>query len=461
MLKGHQTMSSANHTNGASEQREIRVVTCLSSMADSAAVYGAYSGTGRIRFATQANTIYEIEQKVAEQDASVVLIDSLSVKDDRARTHLATIITNLRSHPAHPIVVIGIAYEASWALTFEAAGALGVVNGPLGPLAMEQVTQGIASAMAQALLDRQAGMWASQISPETARMLQGRGVHHQIVAVWSAKGGVGKSFIAFNLAYALGVMADEPTLLIDADMNAGDIGTYAQADVAKGNIYQLAHAWKQNNRRMDKGMLRQQIQRVRGQFDVLCGAHDMRMTGDDGLRDEAFAQGLCSSSAGLGYTFVIWDLGQNYFEPLHYTALTRSTRNLIVATTELSTARELVPALNGLRESAPGEVTPERYRLVLNKWTANPKLDAKQLQKLTGLAEFGRVPHGDYEKVTEGLNAGRPAVLENDAVGNALLSLASGMHPALTDILNRRLGKSAPGKVGLKGLFARKAVAGA
>ena len=441
--------------------REIRVVVCLSQMADAVAVHQAYAGgRGNIRFATHANSLYEIEAKVNEQDAHVVIIDSQMIKDDKARTHLATVITNLRNHVLRPIITIGVAYDASWNLTFEKAGALGVVSGPLGSLAMEQVTQCIASGMAQAVLDREAEMWSSRISPETAAMLQGKGVHHQIVAVWSPKGGVGKSFIAYNMAFALGVMAQEPTLLVDADMNAGDLATYAGVSAANQNIFQLAHAWKQNNQRMDKGMVQKQIVRVRGSLDLLAGAHDMMMTGDEALRDESFAQGLFSAVSAMGYAFVIFDLGQNFFEPMHLIPLTRSTRNLVVATTERSTALELVPALAGLRSSAPGEVTTERYRLVLNKWTANPSLDAKQLQKMTGLSEFGRVPHGDYEQITEGLNKGLPAVQSNDVVGNALLSLSAGMHPALTEILERRMGKRPATTGGLFGLFGKpKAVA--
>ncbi|SMC05119.1 pilus assembly protein CpaE [Sulfobacillus thermosulfidooxidans DSM 9293] len=47
---------------------------------------------------------------------------------------------------------------------------------------------------------------------------------HRIIGVYSAKGGVGKTTLAVNLAWSLALLSERPTALVDLDLQFGDIG---------------------------------------------------------------------------------------------------------------------------------------------------------------------------------------------------------------------------------------------
>lgn len=47
---------------------------------------------------------------------------------------------------------------------------------------------------------------------------------HRVIAIYSAKGGVGKTTLAVNLAWSLARLSARPTVLVDLDLQFGDVG---------------------------------------------------------------------------------------------------------------------------------------------------------------------------------------------------------------------------------------------
>ena len=129
----------------------------------------------------------------------------------------------------------------------------------------------------------------------------------------------------------------------------------------------------------------------------------------------------------LGFTFVVYDLGQNYHEGLHLVALQRCTLNLVVVTSEKSTATEMERAVRDLRQAVHAAET--RFRLVLNKWDDRLGIDARTLVNRIGLPEFGRIPYGSDFKVDLSLNRSKPMLLDKpNEVSNAIVAMLSGIY---------------------------------
>ena len=60
-------------------------------------------------------------------------------------------------------------------------------------------------------------------APDGARRAAGAGGYGRLITVFSTKGGAGKSVIAINLAVILARRSDRPVVLVDADLQFGDV----------------------------------------------------------------------------------------------------------------------------------------------------------------------------------------------------------------------------------------------
>ncbi len=142
-------------------------------------------------------------------------------------------------------------------------------------------------------------------------------------------------------------------------------------------------------------MVEDYLVRYDGNLFVLNGLYDMALTGHENLRGrkgEQFAKALFDVLPQLGFTYVVYDLGQNYHDGLHLVALQNCSLNLVVATSEKSTANEMERAVRDLRDAV--HASEVRFRLVLNKWDDRLGIDARELVERIGLPEFGRIPYG-------------------------------------------------------------------
>ncbi len=179
-----------------------------------------------------------------------------------------------------------------------------------------------------------------------------------------------------------------------------------------------------------------------GNLYVLNGLFDMAMTGSRFLRGaagERFANALFEALPMMGFTYVVFDLGQNYHDGLHLVALRRCTLNLVVATSEKSTANAMERAVRDLRQAV--NLNETRFRLVLNKWHDSLGIDAHELVQRIGLPEFGRIPYGQDLAVNLLLNHSKPMVLDKpNEVSNAIIAMLSGIYRHIEQVWAKRSG---------------------
>jgi MinD-like ATPase involved in chromosome partitioning or flagellar assembly len=437
-------------TPAPAEETFLSVVALVSELADENVLYNTYpaNGTGPVRLMSRVRALYELEKEAHRYRANVVLIDSALVDDVRA---LAQVIHNLRHHPEYPIITVGLCRDAQWLETFRKLGALIVITSPVSPLELQKLNGELPLAFMKATQERALPTYHAYYAPEQLQIIHSGAYQSHTISVWSSKGGVGKSFIAREIAVAFGVVSNLRTLLIDADMNCGDQHTYLSLPVDR-NLYGLAGAYHSQGE-LTPAMVEDYLVRYDGNLFVLNGLYSMALTGHDVLRGrkgEQFAKALFDILPQLGFTYVVYDLGQNYHDGLHLVALQNCSLNLVIATSEKSTANEMVHAVRDLREAV--HASEVRFRLVLNKWDDRLGIDARDLVERIGLPEFGRIPYGHDLKVDLSLNQSKPMVLDKpNEVSNAIIAMVSGIYRPIETYWDRRGGAKRK-----RGLFGRR-----
>ncbi len=429
------------------DDNHIRLVSALTTMGDENALFSTYpaAGPNKIRFVARAQSLSDVEEVVRRYHANVFLIDHQMARGAGAGEALITLVQRLRHNPEYPIITIGLCYDPTWVKTFEEAGALGTVNGPLTTLELQRLNDELPVAMNKAMQERLRPDYISRFSDGAIKLIDSGAWQRQTISVWSTKGGVGKSFLAREIAVALGVICDRRTLLVDADMNCGDQHTYLRLSPNQ-NIWGLAKVFKTNGNTLTPAMVQQYLTPYAANLSVLLGAHDMAMTAQAELRGrqgEAYAEALLDTLGAMGFDFIIFDLGQNFAEPMHLVPLKRCSLNLVVVTSEKSTALEMEMALNGLRNERELKLDNARFRLLLNKWDDRIGLDARELIHRLGLPEFARVPFGTDLKVDISLNQSKPLVLDPpNEVSNAIIGAVNGLYRPLETLWSGRKGKA-------------------
>ena len=406
----------------------LSMVVLIDAVRDETELLKAFpaDGTGKIRLMSHARSLHLLEQEAHRYGAHVVIIDSQMADNVPA---LAQVIQNLRTHPKYPIITVGLCHDAAWVDTFRKLGALVTITSPISPVELAKLAEELPLAFIQATQERFQPTYHAYYSPEALRVINAGEFHAHTISVWSSKGGVGKSFLAREIAAALGVLSNQRTLLIDADMNCADQHTYLSLPVDK-NLYGLAGAFFSQREHMTAQMVEDYLVHYAGNLFVLNGLYDMALTSSEnlrGARGERFANALADVLPQLGFTFVIYDLGQNYHDGMHLVALQRCTLNLVIATSEKSTATEMERAVRDLRQAV--HASEVKFRLVLNKWDDRLGIDARELVQRIGLPEFGRIPYGSDLKVDLSLNRSKPMVLDKpNEVSNAIIAMLSGIY---------------------------------
>jgi MinD-like ATPase involved in chromosome partitioning or flagellar assembly len=451
-MLGRSAMDSG--ASSGSDDDHIRVVCALTAMSDESQLYTAYpsAGPGKVRLMARAQNIYDIEQTIERYNANVLLIDHQLAAGADAGSALITLIQKLRHRPHSPVVTFGLCYEPSWHKTFEESGALGTISGPITSKSIVELNERLPVAIRKAYHERLQPDYLTKFSDDAIRLIDSGAWQRQVCTFWSTKGGVGKSFLAVNFAVMLGVICDRRTLLIDADMNAGDVATYLGMSPREHNICRLAQIYAANGDRLSPAMIQHQMLPYNGNLSVICGAYDMSLTGFEalrGARGQAFANALMNTLETMNYDFIIFDLGQNFYEPMHFVPLSRSTLNLVVVTSEKSAAIEMELALRRLRDEDQLALDDRRFRLVLNKWDDRMGLDAREVVHRLGLPEFARVPYGESMCVDLSLNLSKPIVLDKpNHVGDAIANAVSAVYRPVQTLWERRGGHAKAKKSG-------------
>ena len=262
-----------------------------------------------------------LAQPGASQPALVIL-------DMRDRPTLPPTVAMLRrQHPTTGVVIVAASLEP--ALMLEAMRA-GVTEFLTAPVTAPDLSAAI-----------------TRVTAATAPTTSG-----EVFAFLGAKGGVGTTTVATNVATALAQLADGSTILIDLHLAYGDAAVYLGTEPRFSVIDAL-----ENVHRLDKAFLGGLVGHARGGLSLLASSDRASATPVDSTSVRTLIE-----SAARHYRYVVLDVPRS---DVMIDALEPSSRIVIVANQELATVRAATRLSAALRQRYGKDrlsVVVSRYR---------------------------------------------------------------------------------------------------
>ena len=413
---------------------------------DIQALDARFQQDGRFSVVTAATGAQQLFDDAIAFDADVVILSPL------CPGYQAQVIADLLHHESKPIPTIGLipAMRESDADEMYAAGMKAHAGLPLDDIQINRVIAQIPEVVSQALAERRADTFVPVTRQELTTVLDS-GWRARTIAVWSPKGGVGKTFASVNLAVALGVVGLRKTLLIDADVSRANVHVYLRLPVDR-NLFALYSqvvgrvARTGGKPEVTQHILKQNITHYGGatgsKLDVLVGIPKMHMGGTEEFRgdDERTADIMAQiiRAASREYDFRILDLGPDLNQPSHWAALAEADLVLVIVTAELTCINDLKNALPSLKQTFGGL---ERFQVVINKFDNEYGIPQADILREIEMGKFGFIP-ADDKKATLSINMQTPLVLDKPgALSDGVMSVAAHLYPPLEIVWEKRGGK--------------------
>jgi len=236
----------------------------------------------------------------------------------------------------------------------------------------------------------------------------------QILAFISCKGGSGATFLATNLAYALG-QANKRTIVIDLNLQFGDASLFVSGDKAAMNLGDIARQIQ----RLDASLLASSLLNVGPNCGVLAAPDDPTHSID--VRPEHIDAIL--RLARQQYDFIILDVGRS-LEAVSVKALDMADTIFPVLQLTLPFIRDGKRLLNLFRNL---DYPREKIKLILNRHEKKTATDIRleDLEQTMGMKIFRAIPNS-YDAVAASVNQGVPIIKlsRGNPVSKSLLDLA-------------------------------------
>lgn len=222
-------------------------------------------------------------------------------------------------------------------------------------------------------------------------------VESRVVVVASPKGGVGKSTIAVNLAVGLAKLAPMDVVLVDLDLQFGDVATHLDLKPA----HSLADAFASQGG-LDTLLLKTFLTAHPAGFYALCGSESPAAADKIGAKQ---VRELLASLASQ-FRFVIVDTGAGLDEPT-LAALEEANDAVFVSSMDVASVRNVRKEIEVL---ATLNILPGARHLVLNFADRQSGLSVRDVEAVVGLPVNVVVPRA--HEVALASNRGVPVLME-------------------------------------------------
>lgn len=329
---------------------------------------------------------------------------ALVIVDMRDRPTLPPTVGMLRrQHPTTGVVIVAAALEP--ALMLEAMRA-GVTEFLTAPVTAPDLTAAV-----------------SRVTTSNVPTTSG-----EVFAFLGAKGGVGTTTVATNVATALSQLEGGPTILIDLHLAYGDAAVYLGTEPRFSVIDAL-----ENVQRLDKAFLGGLVGHARGGLALLASSDRASATPVDSPSVRTLIE-----SAAQHYRYVVLDVPRS---DVMIDALEPSSRIVIVANQELATVRAATRLSAALRQ----RYGKERLAVVVSRFDTQAEIGQSDVERVLGTPVAHTFP-SNYRIALEALNTGRPVVLDNH---NKLAAALTGFARVLAETVDEPVpDKRKPGFLG-------------
>ena len=221
-------------------------------------------------------------------------------------------------------------------------------------------------------------------------------VEREVFAFLGAKGGVGTTTIAANVATALAKTKTARVLLLDLHPAYGDAALFFAAEPRFSVLDAL-----ENTHRLDEAYLRGLVVKTKAGPDLLASSDRSIVGAIDAHRVHTLIEFVSRY-----YTHVVLDVPRSDSAALD--ALEGATNIVIVAEQELSTVRGAARMATTLRQ----RYGKEKLQVVVSRYDAASPITEADVARVTGGAVTHMFP-SDYRLAVEALNRGKPLVVDD------------------------------------------------
>ncbi len=314
------------------------------------------------------------------------------------------------SRAADHLVIVDVSEDPELGLRFarhlaEAVpGAMIAAAGPQLPpeLLMEAMRAGVAEYLLKPAAAEEARALVARVRRRLGVTAAPPRKPGSIYAFLSPKGGTGTTTAAVNLAAELRRLTGKHTLLVDLNVELGDLALVLGI-TPRFNFVDLAR----NFHRIDAGLLASYVER----HD--CGVHVLAAPLHPEQAGELTADLVRRVLQFLRehYEYVVVDTPKSLAPPT-LAACDVADQVFLVVTADLSALRNVKRSFPVLRRTGNGNM--EHVRLIVNRHHPRDLIAVQDVEETLGLEVFWTLAN-DYDAVTASISEGRPIVLKGDS----------------------------------------------
>lgn len=220
----------------------------------------------------------------------------------------------------------------------------------------------------------------------------------QVVALFGAKGGVGKTTFAVNIAVALASKKGTRVALVDADFSFGDVGSHLNLSPSRTILDLVEYADE-----LDADLLRRVMILHESGVSVLLGPYRP----EDAERIPADVLKKIVNRLAMEFDFVVLDCPSNYDER-NLTLLEDADQILMVLTPEIGPVKNTSTFLD---LAVKLEMSPAKIQVVLNRANSEVGIAAAEIERALQKPIPLRVMSGGRAVVLS-VNRGKPLIMD-------------------------------------------------
>jgi pilus assembly protein CpaE len=294
------------------------------------------------------------------------------VLDLRDQTHLPTALPILkRHHPTTGVIIVTVKMDPALLLEAMRIGVTEVVT----TVSEEDLKGAITRLMALKPAPAMAG---------------------QAYAFLGAKGGVGTTTVAVNVATALAKLEPGSTLLIDLHVANGDAAVFLGVEPRFSIVDAL-----ENTHRLDEAFFRNLVAHAKSGVHLLASSDRVMLTPVDVRRVRTILE-----FAERHYKYIVLDVPRSDTTVLD--ALETVSRIVVVANQELATVRSASRIAAALRQ----RYGKDKLSVVVSRADRLADIGHEDVERAVGSSVKHSFP-SDYRRALQALNRGIPVTLEN------------------------------------------------
>ncbi len=321
--------------------------------------------------------------------------------------NLSTLAAVLQPRPEVGAVLV--ADELSTELFQQAirSGVKDVLAAPVDTAQLQEACRRVAESVA---------VYGRPVSPSSTEMEPGEG--GRVITVFSTKGGAGKSVVATNLAVALAMRTDETVVLIDCDLQFGDVAVMLKL-APQHTIVDAVNSID----RLDAGFLNNLLV-----THPPSGLKVMPAPLEPAYADQITADHVRTIVAQLRQVakYVIVDT-PSYFDDKVLTLIEDSDDILLVAGMDIPNIKNVKIGLQTMRML---DTPNSKIHLVLNRANTKVRLDVSEVERTLQIKAETQLPSDIV--VPQSINKSSPVVIDapRSSIARAFEVLADRYIPA-------------------------------